>query len=97
MYNGKENGKGKIFCENCKNIFEGEYLNGEILNGKGITLEGCFCGYDDCTIFIYEGEFKNGQKSGKCKEYDIDHEIIFEGDYLNGKKWNGKGKDYVEG
>ena len=29
----------------------------------------------------------------KGKEYYID-KIIFEGEYLNGKKWNGKGKEY---
>ena len=51
----------------------------------------------DCTIFIYEGEFKNGKKNGKCKEYDIDHELIFEGEYLDGQKWNGKGKEYFCG
>ncbi len=30
------------------------------------------------------------------KEYDglDDNELIFEGEYLNGKKWNGKGKEY---
>ena len=28
---------------------------------------------------------------GKAKDYDNHHEIIFEGVYLNGKRWNGKG------
>ena len=32
---------------------------------------------------------------GKEIEYKINKDnIIFEGEYLNGKKWNGKGKEY---
>ena len=42
---------------------------------------------------IYEGEFFNGKRNGKGKEYNTDEKIIFEGDYLNGEKWNGKGMD----
>jgi len=40
----------------------------------------------------FEGEYLNGDKHGKGKEYKYD-EIIFEGEYLNGKRWNGKGYD----
>ena len=36
------------------------------------------------------GEYKNGQRNGKGKEYS-NRQLIFEGDYLNGKIWNGKG------
>ena len=43
-------------------------------------------------ILIYEGEFLNGIRSGKGKEYDHG-DLIFEGEYLNGIR-NGKGKDY---
>ena len=32
-------------------------------------------------------------KDGKGKEYDRDDELIYEGEYLNGKR-NGKGKEY---
>jgi antitoxin component YwqK of YwqJK toxin-antitoxin module len=35
----------------------------------------------------------NGERNGKGKEYFIDSNIIFEGEYLNGKRWNGKGYD----
>ena len=97
FFNGQKNGKGKIFCDYCKTTFEGEYLNGTIINGKGIEVEGCFCGYDDCTIFIYEGNFTNSIKNGDCKVYDVDHNLIFEGEYLTGKKWNGKGKEFLDG
>ena len=43
--------------------------------------------------FSYEGEYLNGEKNGKGKEYDIYGREIFEGEYLNGKR-NGKGKEY---
>ena len=33
-------------------------------------------------------------KNGKGKEYDYDGKLEFEGEYLNGKKWNGKIFDY---
>ena len=33
----------------------------------------------------------NGERNGKGKEYNDDGKLIFEGEYLNGKKWNGKG------
>ena len=38
---------------------------------------------------MYEGEYLNGEKNGKGKEYNKDH-LIYEGQYLKGKKWNGK-------
>ena len=43
---------------------------------------------------IFEGEYKNGKRNGKGKEY-IKNKLIFEGEYLNGKK-NGNGKEYNE-
>ena len=61
--------------------FEGEYKNGEKWNGKG---------YNENKKIIYE--LING--SGNIKKFDLDHCIlIYEGEYLNGKK-NGKGKSY---
>ena len=40
------------------------------------------------------GKYKEGEKNGKGKEYDLKTNIlIFEGEYLNGKR-NGKGKEY---
>ena len=35
----------------------------------------------------------NGQKNGKGKEYYRDGSLMFEGEYKNGLKWNGKGYD----
>ena len=41
---------------------------------------------------VYEGEYLNGERSGKGKEY-CNAWNYFEGEYLNGKR-NGKGKEY---
>ena len=46
---------------------------------------------------IFEGEYLNGKKNGKGKEYnDYNGKLVFEGEYLNGVRWNGKGKEYNE-
>ena len=45
---------------------------------------------------IFEGEYLNGKRNGKGKEYNYynyEDKLIFEGEYLNGKR-NGKGKEY---
>ena len=44
----------------------------------------------------YEGEYLNGKKHGKAKEYDVCDQLRFEGEYNHGKKI-GKGKEYYEG
>ena len=38
----------------------------------------------------FEGEYLNGERNGKGKEYYNDGKLKFEGEYLNGKIWNGK-------
>ena len=43
---------------------------------------------------LYEGEFLNGIRNGKGKEYDENKHLIFEGQYLKGRRWNGKGYNY---
>ena len=60
--------------------YEGEYFYNKKWNGKG---------YDEKGNEIYE--LING--SGKVKEYDIQGNLEFEGEYLKGKK-NGKGIIY---
>ena len=39
---------------------------------------------------LFEGEYLNGKRHGKGKEYFY-KALIFEGEYLFGEKWNGKG------
>ena len=60
--------------------YEGDYSFGRKWNGKGFNVFG---------DVIYE--LKDG--NGKVKEY-LDNSLIFEGEYLNGKK-NGKGREYL--
>ena len=100
-----EKDKLKVFYEENKLIFEGEYLNW-MKNGKGkeyyfdgkTKFEGIYLndkkwegkGYDKNNNIVYE--LKKGK--GFIKEYnDFNGELIFEGEYLNGKR-NGKGKEY---
>ena len=56
-------------------------------NGIGKEYEG----YND--QLIYEGEYLNGEKNGKGKEYNIHGNLVFEGEYSNGEKVKGKGYD----
>ena len=71
------NGKGKEYHENGVIKFEGEYLKGKKIEGKGYDEENNI-------ILILE-------RNGKRKEYYKDNIIKFEGEYLNEKRWNGKG------
>ena len=40
---------------------------------------------------IFEGEYLNHKRNGKGKEYYCDGVLKFEGEYLDGQRWNGKG------
>ena len=76
-------------CINIINYkkFSKKYI---IYDSKGIGKE--YFGYDNA--LLYEGEYLNGERNGKGKEYDsfnyIKH-ITYEGEYKNGKR-NGKGR-----
>ena len=47
--------------------------------------------YDNGEL-LFEGEYLNGERNGKGKEYKDSYisKLLFEGEYLKGKKWNGK-------
>ena len=64
--------------------FEGEFKNG-LRNRKGKEY------YNDWLKF--EGEYKNDLRNGKGKEYNDKGNLIFEGEYLINRKWDGKGYD----
>ena len=69
-------------------IISGKYIiNAE---NKGIVKE--YSIYNEQLIF--EGEYLNGKRCGKGKEFYFG-ELIFEGEYKDGKR-NGKGKEYNE-
>ena len=44
---------------------------------------------------IFKGEYLNGKRNGKGKEYFDEEHIRYVGQYLNGKR-NGKGKEYYK-
>ena len=97
--NGKKNGKGKEYYKNGNLKFEGEYLDDKKWSGKLYDKnnnifyklnEGKGHIKEDNPNFdyneiIFEGEYINGERNGKGKEYD-DIGLIFEGEYINGKR-----------
>ena len=100
--NGKRNGYGKEYTNEGKLLFEGEYKNDlkwngkgydssnnivyELKEGKGLIKENL----PNFFIMVFSGEYLNGKRHGKGKEYNIyNRELEFEGEYLNGKR-NGK-------
>ena len=95
-FNGKKNGKGK---EYHPSIFEGEYLDGK-RHGKGKQYDYYFNRYGSSNQIKmeFEGEYYLGKRKGFGKEYSYRGALIFEGEYLNDEKWNGKiYKDPYEG
>ena len=61
-------------------IFEGEYLNGKLWNGKGYEKDnnnllfelkgnGIIKKYFQNGNLLYEAEYKNGEINGKVKQY----------------------------
>ena len=86
--NGLKNGKGKDYNSiNGMLEFDGEYLHGRKWFGK-ITK------YDQYKNLIFEGYYQNGEINGSAKEYtnSLSQNVycVFDGEYLNGKKWNSK-------
>ena len=82
--------------------YEGEYLWNKKWNGKGYDEKGNILyeikngtgkakEYDDEGKLIFDGEYLNGKRNGRAKEYG---EIEFDGEYFDGKKWNGNIKKY---
>ena len=100
LYNVKI--KGKEFIKG-RLEFEGEYLYGEKRNGKGydeygniiyelINGNGKVKEYDNCPKY----EIEDSSNDENIKEDELvcfNDYLIFEGEYLNGKR-NGSGKEY---
>ena len=91
-YNGNEiyeikygNGYIKEYYPDGSLLFEGNYLKG-IKNGEGKEyLKG---------KLKFGGNYRNGMRNGYGKEYFDNLKIQFEGEYINGKRWNGKVYDF---
>ena len=83
---GESNGYCKVYDIDSLSLkFEGFYKNGK-KNGEGKEYI-----YDRLR---FEGEYKNGKRNGKGIEYNHDGKLVFEGEYIDGKKWKGKIKEY---
>ena len=78
--NDEKNGKGIEYNPDGQIQFDGEFLNGKEWEGKGydknnnIVFElkggkGLIEKYDNYGILLFEGEYLNGERNGKGKEY----------------------------
>jgi len=82
IYNKNLQKKVEVDINNYKKI-SCKYKVGE-KNGKG-------CEYKlNTKILIFEGDYRNGKRNWKGREYHSNGVIKFEGEYLNGRKWNGE-------
>ena len=77
LYNIKWNGNG--YDENGNIIYKLNNGNGKIKH------------YDNGGNLLYEGDISNGKANGKGKEYN-NNQLIYYGEFLNGKRWNEIGK-----
>ena len=105
--NGERNGKGKEYIELGKLTFNGEYLKGKKWNGKGYNGnykkgpvyeikegKGPIKEFNSWQKILYEGEYLNGEKNGKGKEFNkFNFALRYQGEYLNGLR-HGNGKKY---
>ena len=108
--NEKRSGKGKEFNSLHEIIFDGDYLYGkrngritEYNNRELIFLgehfnnkrQGRGIEYDKGQM-IFEGEYFNGMRHGFGKELHFIKlfDYLFNGEYKNGIRWEGKGEEY---
>ena len=76
-----------------KNLIHYKILSGKYMIHETNTKVKIYNAYNDNLLF--EGEYLNGKRNGKGKEYYDDGKLKYEGEYLNGKR-NGKGKLYYK-
>ena len=81
-----------IYNKKIQNILDINIINYKFYSGKYIITEndGNVKIYNYKHDLLYEGGYNNRKKNGKGKEYR-DLSLYFEGEFLNGKKWNGYG------
>ena len=68
-----------------------ERISGKYRISQGNRIGKEYIKYTD--RLLYEGEYLNGKRNGKGKEFYDDGKLLFEGEYLKGYR-NGKGKEY---
>ena len=92
--NDKREGNGIEYSEEGEPIFKGEFKEGKHWSG----IKKIFEEYEDENEQIKKYikcivQINRGKLNGKCKEFDIEGNVIYEGEYLNGKR-HGIGKEY---
>ena len=88
-----ENVKLNLFKYNkaMQNLLNINIINYKMFKGLIKIEPGYIIKYGKDT---YKGEYLNGKKNGKGKEYYyFSRKLKFEGEYINGKRY-GKGKEY---
>ena len=89
---GKINGEGKkIYTHYSK---DGNYYEGNFVKGKKSGQGKEYFDFDVRKFLVYEGEFEDDKRNGFGKEYDKEGKLIFEGQFLNGQRWEGYGKEF---
>ena len=87
-----------IYNKKLQNIFGVNIENYKKISGKYKIIDNNGFGKEyklDTNKLIFEGQYLNGKRNGKGKEYK-NGKIIFEGEFLNGERWIGKGEEYDE-
>ena len=105
---GERHGEGKEYYYTNRGIrFDGQFKNGKRWTGKGYDLNGVLIyeikgGKGHLKEYLntiderlmYDGEYLNGLKNGKGKEYNTSNRCLkYEGEFYNGVR-HGKGKAY---
>ena len=92
--NREKSGEGKEYNELGLMLFKGKYKNDKRLKGENFYRES----YRRTKRYIFgqkiiKDKMNNKLKklNGKVKEYFNKDKLKFDGEYLNGKKWNGIG------
>ena len=97
IFNEKKTLEYKLYLDINKSnlndciLYEGNVIKGtNIKNGNGIEYQINNIKKDN---IIFKGEYLNGKRNGKGKEFYSNGKIKFEGEYLIGER-NGKGKEF---
>jgi len=84
------------YNKNLQNKIDIDLNNYKFFTRKHIVYETKQKGkeyYGNEDTLYYEGEYLNGERNGKGKEYFNNSNLIYEGEFSKGKR-NGKGKEY---
>ena len=86
------------FNERIQNKLEINIIDYRRLSGKYQIIKDnelkIYNSYNNRILF--EGQYSNENKNLNGKEYNEKGDILFEGEYYDGKKWNGTEKEYDE-